>query len=324
VMDPVAGLFKNRANRGAYRGDTRWQNTRFTNGVPNMLDPGYTINETDTLPAVDSAQSLVFLGRRLAEDDRFAQKTVRTIFQGFTGIVETSAATTEYLRQLKLNFQASNYNLRTLVRDIHKGPYFLSQSLGSDVDPSQFQDVGNGRRLTPEELHRKISAVIDADYEWKGPETRSGLLGEYLLLYGGIDSVGITRRSSEANALSNGIQLRIANQISCERVAIDLSNGGLLFPIASVDDDPDSATGVDRIRRNIQFLHRHLLGEDLSMDDPEIENTLALFLDARAAGETNIPGACRGGGAATDANGTVIPWMAVLTYLLSDYRFFYQ
>ena len=104
----------------------------------------------------------------------------------------------------------------------------------------------------------------------------------------------------------------------------DSNNGGILFPVASVSDDPDTAAGADRIRRNIQFLHRHLLGEDLSRDDPEIEHTLELFLDARAAGETNIPSTSRGGGNAMDLNGTVIPWMAVVTYLLSDYRFFYH
>ena len=324
VMDPVAGLFKNRANRGAYRGDRRWENTRFTNGVPNMLDPGYTIDQADALPAGESAQALAWLSQRLTQDDRFAQKTVRTIFEGFTGIEATSAATTDYLRQLKLNFQSSNHNLKVLVRDIHMGPYFLSKNLGGGDDPNQFADVGSGRRITPEELYRKIAAIFGDGYEWTGPETRSGLLGAHRLLYGGIDSEDIIKRSSEANALSNGIQLRIANQIACDRVAADLNDGGILFPIATLNDDPESAAGADRIRRNIQFLHRHLLGEDLSLDDPEIENTLALFLDARAAGETNIPGACRGGGAATDANGTVIPWMAVVTYLLSDYRFFYH
>ena len=184
--------------------------------------------------------------------------------------------------------------------------------------------MGSGRRLTPEELSRKIAAVIGEDYQWRGPETRSGLLGEHLLLYGGLDSADIIKRTTEANALSNGIQLRIANQIACERVAADLNDGGILFPIASVNDDPDTAAGADRIRRNIQFLHRHLLGEDLALADPEIEESLALFLAARATGETAIPGACRGGGGANDVNGTVIPWMAVVTYLLSDYRFFYH
>ncbi len=163
VMDPVAGLFKNRAIRGAYRGDLRWQNTRFTNGVPNMLDPGYTVNQADALPAGESAQALAWLSDRLAADDRFAQKTVRTIFTGFTGIEATSAATTEYLRQLKLNFQASNYNLKVLIRDIHMGPYFLSQNLASGDDPSQFPDLGSGRRLTPEELQSQ-----DRRGHWRG------------------------------------------------------------------------------------------------------------------------------------------------------------
>jgi hypothetical protein len=123
--------------------------------------------------------------------------------------------------------------------------------------------------------------------------------------------------------MSNGIQLRIANQVACERVAAGLDAGGTLFPFASSADVPDTAAGRDRIRRNIQFLHRRLLGEDLTLDDPEIQTTYQLFLDVRALGRTDIPAACRGGGTATDGEGTIIPWMAVVAYLLSDFRFFY-
>ncbi len=323
VMDPVAGLFKNRANRGAYGGDRRWENSRFTNGIPRMLDPGYTMDESDKLPASDTAAALPWLAQRLAGDDRFAQKTVRTVFQGFTGIEESSVATTDYLQKLKVNFQASGYNLKILIRDVHLGPYFLGTNLADGNNPNQFPDVGTGRKLTPEELYRKLAAVIGDDYQWVGPETGGGLLDEHRLMYGGIDSLDIIKRTTEANAMSNGIQLRIANQVACERVAAGLDAGGTLFPFASPADVPDTAAGRDRIRRNIQFLHRRLLGEDLTLDDPEIQSTYQLFLDVRALGRTDIPAACRGGGAATDGEGTIIPWMAVIAYLLSDFRFFY-
>lgn len=144
------------------------------------------------------------------------------------------------------------------------------------------------------------------------------------MLYGGIDSDDVIFRTTEPTALMNGIQERVANQVSCQRVAQDLYNGGTLFPVADENDIPDGGTGDDAIRQNIQFLHRHLLGEDLALTDPELAQTYQLFLDVRSEGETAIPSQCRGGGSSSDNNGTVLPWMAVVTYLLADYRFVYE
>ena len=67
-----------------------------------------------------------------------------------------------------------------------------------------------------------------------------------------------------------------------------------------------------------------VLGEDLAANDAEIDATYQLFLDVRSDGETAISNSCRGGGSSTDDNGTVIPWMAVVAYLIADYRFFYE
>ena len=124
----------------------------------------------------------------------------------------------------------------------------------------------------------------------------------------------------------DGIQERIANQVACERVATDLYNSGnsLLFPIAGANDTPDTGPGEDAIRQNIVHLHKHLLGEEHDISDVEVTATYQLFVDTRALGETAIPNQCRGGGGSTDTNGTVLPWMAVVTYLLSDYQFLYE
>ena len=89
-------------------------------------------------------------------------------------------------------------------------------------------------------------------------------------------------------------------------------------------DTPDTQAGRNAIRANIRHLHRYLLGEDLVAADPEIETSYQLFVAARGIGETNIPTECRGGGGSTDTLRTVLPWMAVVTYLLGDYRFVYD
>lgn len=324
VLDPVAGLFKNRRNEGRYRVENNWHHLRTTNGVPRMLPPGYTMDPADELPAANADAALPWLAQRTVQDDRFAMQTVRTIFRGLTRIEETSSMTTAFLSQVKDDFVTSGFDLKALVRSIALSDYFLARNIDPTVNPVDFADFGTGRLTTPEELHRAISAVAGGGYEWEGPSTNSTLVERHRLLYGGIDSNDVTDRATTANSLIDGIQRRIANQVACERVAEDLTSGGMLFPVAGLTDTPADTTGQDRIRQNIQFLHRHLLGEELAIDDAEIDATYQLFLDVRAAGETAIPSGCRGGAGNTDTNGTVLPWMAVVAYLLSDFHFTYD
>ena len=323
VMDPIAGLFTKRDNGGEYDTNNNYRHTQTTQGVPRMVPAGYSLDPADALPSAEELTPLQWLGSRIAADDRFAQHTVRIVFEGLTGVTPTSASAT-FLNDVKNRFIASNYDFRSIVKDVVSSDFFLARNLAQGENPSAYPDTGPGRMLTPEELDRKIAAIAGSNYSWRGPNSNSGLLGRHYLLYGGIDSGEVITRTTEPNSMIDGIQERIANQVACDLVADHLYNDGLLFPTANVTDTPDTAAGETAIRSNIQHLHRHLLGEDLPGGNAELAATYQLFLDARAAGNTSIPSQCRGGGGSNDDNGTVLPWMAVVTYLLTDYRFLYN
>jgi hypothetical protein len=111
------------------------------------------------------------------------------------------------------------------------------------------------------------------------------------------------------------------------------------------------ATASQAIRANIQYLHQQLLGEFLSVNDPEIDRTYRLYLDLwqdglsgmAAANPEDGPGEYPQGlgqcGATTDywtgedlgekavtddSNYTIRAWMGVMSYLLQDYRFLHE
>lgn len=325
VMDPIAGLFTNRDNGGEYDNNNVFQHTRTTNGVPRMVPAGYSLLQADELPSSEEDTALQWLGSRLAQDDRFAERTVRTVFKGLTGIDGSSASTTAFVNETKNRFVTANFDFRLLVKDVIASDYFMARNLALGEDPDDYADIGAGRLITPEELNRKVSDITGVNYEWRGPNSNSGLLGRHRLLYGGIDSDDVILRTTEPTSLIDGIQERISNQVACERVVDDLYGSGALFPFADETDIPDGGAGENAIRQNIQFLHRHILGEDLAPNDAEIDSTFQLFIDVRARGETAIPSQCRGAmNISSDANGTVLPWMAVVTYMLADYRFLYE
>jgi len=324
VMDPIAGLFTKRDNEGEYDEDNSFRHNQTTSGVPRMVPAGYSIDPADVLPTSEQNRPLQWMAQRLAADDRFADRTVRTVLRGLTGIEATAPSTIAFINDTKNRFVASNYNFKALVKDILISDYFRAQNLAVTEAPSEYADIGAGRLLTPEELDRRIRAVAGANYDWRGPNSNSGLGGRHYMLYGGIDSDTVIARTTEPNSLMDGVQERIANQVACERVANDLANNGSLFPNVDATDTPDNQSGEDAIRQNMVYLHRLLLGEDRAVDDVEVGATYQLFLDVRSVGDTSIPSQCRANGVSTDTNGTVLPWMAVVTYLLNDYRFLYQ
>ncbi len=123
-------------------------------------------------------------------------------------------------------------------------------------------------------------------------------------------------------------------------------------------DGFELASNIEMIKKNIQYLHSSLLSEKLALTDPEIEATYQVFLSTWQLGQTmlnnpddyeprpssDIPRNsypnyrhCQGyydwenGGEldeelriTNDKNYVIRSWMAVMTYLLSDYRYIYE
>jgi len=147
----------------------------------------------------------------------------------------------------------------------------------------------------------------------------------------------------------------MATQVACKSTARDFiiaPASRRLFPFVEVSYEPQTADGFavpeveQKIKENIQYLHYRLLGESLPLEHDEIAATYSLWVDTwkegkagHALGEipTNLHWACWANRdfwtnevlpndirLYQDPNYTIRSWMAVMSYLLSDYRFLYQ
>jgi hypothetical protein len=76
TMDPVAGLFMNWNENGEYSGEGEWF------GPDYILPPGFN---GEALPDQNRRSALQWFAQRVAQNPRFAQATVKTVFQGLTG-----------------------------------------------------------------------------------------------------------------------------------------------------------------------------------------------------------------------------------------------
>jgi hypothetical protein len=256
-------------------------------------------------------------------------------------------------------FTASGFNLKTAIKGIVKSKWF--RAVGADgiegTRAIELADLGTAQFLTPEMLNRKVEAVLGYPWASRNDANRNYLLrsDEFLIFYGGIDSNAVTQRITNPNGLMSSIAIRLANEMSCRAGPRDFNlpmENRILFPFVERGFEPKDANGfeitgaVDAIKENIRYLHARVLGERLSINDAEIERTYNLFLATWEEGKAkraldevarDLDGECRSttyvGTAdplpveyqvSNDDNYVVRSWMAVLTYLMADYRFLHE
>lgn len=252
---------------------------------------------------------------------------------------------------------AATYNLKSVFKSVVLSPYFRGANATAKLSPERAVElgaIGTGLLESPEVLARKISAVVG--FPWsRGYDKNEWLLTDYKILYGGIDSDTVVDRLRTPNGVMATVQWRMANEVACVSTAWDFSrptNERHLFPFVAVSDVPESDMGAANpgaealIRQNLQYLHQQILGETLATDSPELNRTYQLFMDTWNEGRAAVKAktenesltyACRarvnpytgvdladGEKLEKDANYAVRAWSAVVTYLLSDYRFLYE
>ena len=211
----------------------------------DMRTPGFG---TETAPSAEN--SLQWLAERIVADERFAKATVRfwwpaimgvefvepptdTSDPDFNALLAASSAQAQEVEDLAASFRegfgdGDPYNARDLLAEIALSPWFRAESVTGDdaVRDVALRDAGVARLLTPEELAAKTGAV--AGYVWgrrfQRPfgraETKSKLHDPqantgYGLLYGGIDSDGITERTGEMTPLMASVAQSHAAEVSC-------------------------------------------------------------------------------------------------------------
>ena len=202
--------------------------------------------------APDSDNSVQWLAKRIVADSRFAEATVKFWWPAIMGseVVEPpedegdadfeglllaanaqGAEVTRLANGFRRGFKGgAAYNLKDLLVEIVLSKWFRADTV-EDADPIRnvaLRDAGARRLLTPEELDRKTAAITG--YKWgraprinrgahRGP--RSRLTNEYRLLYGGIDSDGVTDRARDVTSVMAGVAKRHAARMSCPLVMRD-------------------------------------------------------------------------------------------------------
>lgn len=360
VIDPVAGAMQNWNEQGSYEPpEDGWYPEMFVPGFEDTQLPFETeLPTASQWLSREIAKDIRFptamiqhLYRGLTGNEplNFPSDPSSPTFDQEVAEYEMQAETFD---GIAAKFVASNYNLRVIIKELIKSQYFRAKDLKDESIAPVVTNLGTARMLTPELLDRKIEAVTGMP--WMNDRGARYLLAsnEFRMLYGGIDSDDVTVRITEPNGIMANIQLRMANEMACRVTARDFTQAPTqrrLFPHVETTTLPLNETGFPdaegelQIRKNLAHMHYHILGEVLDPNDPEVTRSFNLYLATlqegrlkMAAGDINANLTCS---ATTDFEGVELPaeqqirtdenyairaWMAVVTYMLADYKFLYE
>jgi hypothetical protein len=275
-----------------------------------------------------------------------------------TDVVTAFNAQRSILSSIGQAMATDNWNLKTAITGLLLSPYYRANTVDTNKVVAA-DHIGATRLLSPEMLQRKLTATLGFDwYELRENDQ------DNRIMFGGIDSDSVIERIHNPSGLMVAMQERMAVEMACRATAFDFTkvrtpdlNERRLFKFVSPDVQPFDADGfelpsnIESIKKNIQYLHSTLLSENLSITDAEIEATYQLFLSTWQAGNdmlakpegllpvpsTSLEWTCRarwdrennnqdleGPFINKDENYVIRSWMAVMTYLLSDYRYIYE
>ena len=282
------------AVNGYQKGDT-WYSDMRAPGFNGVLAP-------------NPDNSVQWLARRIVADKRFAEATVKFWWPAIMGseVAEPpedegdadfegrllaanaqGAEVTRLANGFRRGFQdRPAYNLKDLLVEIVLSKWFRADAV-EDANPVRqvaLTDAGARRLLTPEELARKTAALTGVQWRREIPISgayqgqSSALTNEYRLLYGGIDSDGITERARDITSVMAGVTKRHAGRVSCAVVMRE-------FFLVSEEDRQVLAgigrdvTDSDAIRSKLVELYDELLGTQVTPHSPDVEAAYQLFVD---------------------------------------------
>ena len=254
---------------------------------------------------------------------------------------------------------ADNWNVKTAITGLLLSPYYRA----NDVDTNKVvsaDHIGSSRLLSPEMLQRKLKATLGFDwYELQVNDQDNRIMFGGIDSDSVIERInspsGLMAAMQERMAVEMACR---ATAFDFTKTRTPELNQRRLFKFVGPDiapydiDGNELTSNVEDIKKNIQYLHSILLSENLPLAHAEIEATYQLFLSTWQAGQnmranpdnfeprpsTYLEYTCRARWdrengdknldselrIERDENYVIRSWMAVMTYLLSDYRYIYE
>jgi hypothetical protein len=286
-LDPMASfLFPTDDAFGLEEGDGMAFNVDFFSGNPERWR---TANKRPPAVYGMPGTDLTDMGRLLVQNERFAQCQTQRAFQMlFLRKPKTSKELTLANEIAAKWVTEDGHNFRALVRRWMLSDAYTGRP--EDDDPDWV------RRASPERLESMIQDVTgfiwtrdpDDDQDDLDPESDPPRIepvplltteeDAFKIIFGGINGVSVTGRSSSLNAPVVTVQRKLAALAAQHVVTTDLAlPDGQRKLLNGVTGEEDPAVDEAAIRAALSAIARRLYGERWAPDAPEIDNWFQLY-----------------------------------------------
>ena len=322
----------------------------------DMRAPGFA---GTALPATSRDNSLQWLAQQMVADERFASGTVAFWWPAVFGSellpqptepsdVDYADKLARYSEQQRMvgelatAFRSGGYQLKDLLADMAMSPVFRALQAPASTN---YGDMGAGQLLTAEQLSRKIQALSGGLWHHTWDENYDLLARDYYGLYGGIDSDTVVQRAQSLNTLMYAVTGRMSQEMVCQRVVAEFElpkAQRTLFTLVEMTDTPANASA--QVQAQVNRLIEVIWGDPLTDLALEQNSAYTLFNEVWSERMANAPSDwlyhndtsddqqdefClldwdNDAALKQDPNHTLRSWMALLTYLFSDFTVPYE
>ena len=219
--------------------------------------------------------SLYELAIEIADDPRFVDCAVQTVFEGLT---QRSAVDEDWseLQGYRSTFTDSDLSVRALVRDIVLSDRY--RAAGS-LDGAEDERLAGVRVASPSQLSSIIADITGYSWEFGGSDGLTSLGMGLPVLLGGIDGDTVTSRSYDPSVGAVFIQERLAQTAAWNVVVHDLdparTDDARMLSYVTIADRPD--TSPEAFEAQIRALYLQVTGLPLAEDASEPQDLMALW-----------------------------------------------
>lgn len=221
------------------------------------------------------------LAQDIADDPRFADCAVQTVFEGLTQRTLSDADWNEQ-RWYTTRFQADGMRIRGLVRDIVTTDYYKAASVNDAALDERLTTV---KTASPAQLASTIEDLTG--YRWKF-SGRDGLTKNDLgipALAGGVDGDTVTVPSYEPGVGVLFVHERLAQAAALTVAASDLdpnrTGEAKLLRYVTIEDTPES--NPEAFDTQIRYLYLRITGHALADDATEPADLMTLWKELYSA-----------------------------------------
>lgn len=224
--------------------------------------------------------NVVELAELIADDSRFHDCAVETVFQGLTQRSVVDADWAE-LAPHRDAFLDAGLRVRPLVRSIVTAPEYLAESA---VDEELAKRVPGAKLVSPAQLSAIVEDITGYRWDFGGQDLTTATGGGVPVLLGGIDGRTATNRSYQASVGAVLVQERLTWNAAWDVVQRDFAipDGGerRLLRYVNANQGPDEAP--EAFEEQVRFLYLRVTGTPLPAEAEEVQGLADVWRDLRS------------------------------------------